>query len=72
MSAFKQQVKDTHYLGYSIQPVEFIYRNNIPFIEANVIKYVMRHRDKNGIEDLRKAIHYIEMLIEMETDNDEV
>lgn len=49
-----------------IQPVEFIYRNNIPFCEANVIKYVCRWRKKNGIEDINKAIHYLELLKQLE------
>ena len=55
-----------HYKWFAIQPIEFIHVNNIPYIEANVIKYVCRHKHKNGVEDLKKAIHYLEMLIEME------
>lgn len=51
-----------HY-DYSIQPVDFIMANDIPFCEGNVIKYVCRHRLKNGIEDLKKARHYIDILI---------
>jgi len=54
---------NNHYNGV-IQPVEFIVANDIPFREGNIIKYVYRHRKKNGIEDLRKARHYIDMLIE--------
>ena len=65
-SALSTQPGGTHYKGYAIQPVEFIAKNNIPFIDGNIIKYVVRHRDKNGIEDLEKAKHYIEMLIEFE------
>jgi len=65
-SALDRQPGGSHYKSYAIQPVEFIAKNNIPFIEGNIIKYVVRHRDKNGIEDLEKAKHYIEMLIEFE------
>jgi len=63
-----KQIGGDHYKGYKIQPVEFIHANNIPFLEANVIKYVMRHKDKNGLEDLQKAKHYIDLLIQLEYD----
>lgn len=58
------QVGGSHYQKYVIQPIEFIVKNNIPFLEANVIKYIVRYKDKNGLEDLNKAKHYLEMLIE--------
>lgn len=61
-----KQEGGTHYKDYIIQPIEFIYANNIPFIEGNVIKYVMRHRYKNGLQDLLKAKHYIDLLIDFE------
>ena len=67
MSAYKTQVDGDHYRKYVIQPTEFIIRNQIPFAEANVIKYVVRWRDKGGLSDLRKAQHYLDMLIELET-----
>jgi hypothetical protein len=57
------QVGGGHYKKYTIQPTEFCIKNNIPFAEGCVIKYVTRWRDKNGIQDLEKAKHYIEMLI---------
>lgn len=60
------QIGGDHYKSYKIQPVEFIHANEIPFLEANVIKYIMRHKDKNGIEDLQKAKHYIDLLIDLE------
>jgi len=47
-----------------IQPIDYIVENEIPYREANIIKYVSRHKAKNGIEDLRKARHYLDMLIE--------
>ena len=62
----EKQVGGNHYKGFVIQPVEFIYKNNIPFVEGNIIKYVCRHREKNGIQDLQKARQYLDMLIELE------
>lgn len=56
-----------YYADYEIEPVDFIHANNIGFIEGNVIKYVSRWRRKDGVDDLRKARTYIDMLIEMET-----
>lgn len=60
---WKIQVGGGHYKKYKIQPTEFCIKNNIPFAEGCVIKYITRWRDKNGIQDLEKAKHYIEMLI---------
>jgi hypothetical protein len=60
------QVGGDHYTKLKIQPIEYIHANNIPFPEGNVIKYVTRWRDKNGIKDLEKAKHYIDLLIELE------
>ena len=52
-----------HY-DYNIQPVDFILANDIPFCEGNVIKYVCRWKLKNGVDDLLKAKHYLQMLID--------
>ena len=60
------QVGGSHYNRYAIQPTEFIHKNEIPFIEGNIIKYIIRHRHKNGLEDLKKARHYIDLLIEFD------
>jgi hypothetical protein len=60
------QVGGGHYKKYAIQPSEFIHRNGIGFLEGNVLKYTIRHRDKNGAEDIRKAIHYLQLLLEWE------
>ena len=57
------QVGGNHYQKYKIKPVEFLMKNNVPYVEGNVIKYVMRFRDKNGLEDLLKARQYLDMLI---------
>ena len=53
----------THY-DYNIQPVDFILANDIPFCEGNVIKYICRWKLKNGRQDLEKAKHYIQMLLD--------
>jgi Protein of unknwon function (DUF3310) len=60
------QVGGAHYKTLVIQPIEFIVKNNIPFIEGNIIKYVCRHKYKNGVQDLDKAIHYINLLKQLE------
>lgn len=67
MKALDKQEGGSHYKDLPIQPVEYIYKNNIGYFEGNVIKYVSRWRSKNGIQDLEKAKHYIELLIEMES-----
>jgi len=61
---FKTQVGGSHYRDNFpfCQPSEFFARNKIPFIPANVCKYVLRHAQKGGIEDLKKAKHYLEMI----------
>lgn len=64
MRALDTQEGGSHYKDLPIQPIEFIVANNIPFREGSVIKYVCRHRDKNGKEDIKKAIHYLTMLLE--------
>lgn len=68
-NALEKQEGGSHYKGYSIQPIEYIHANNIPFAEGSVIKYVTRWRDKNGVADLKKAIHFLELLIELESRN---
>lgn len=61
--ATQKQVGGTHY-DMPIQPIEFIVKNDIPYREGNAIKYICRHSKKNGAEDIRKAIHYLEMILE--------
>jgi len=72
VSALKEQVGGGHYKDMVIQPVEFIHRNRIGYMEGNAIKYLCRWRSKNGIEDLKKAKHYIELLIALESKQEEV
>lgn len=62
----EKQVGGTHYKT-TIQPWDYIAANNIGYFEGNVIKYVSRWRQKNGVEDLKKAVHYLQKLIELET-----
>ena len=64
--ALDVQIGGGHYKGMKIQPVEYIHANNIPFIEGAVIKYVSRWRTKGGIEDVKKARHFLDLLIELE------
>jgi len=59
------QVAGSHY-QLPIEPIDYIFENGLGYMEGNVIKYVTRHGSKNGEQDLRKAIHYLEMLIERE------
>ena len=61
-----KQVSGKHYKDKEIQPWDYIYANNLGYFEGNCVKYVSRWRDKGGIADLQKAIHYLEKLIELE------
>lgn len=69
-SALERQVGGGHYKDMKIQPLEYCHANNIGKIEGDVIAYVSRWRKKNGIEDLRKAIHELEILIQLETEQE--
>ena len=60
----KENVSPDYYARYDIEPISFIMRNNIPYAEGNVIKYVLRHDMKGGREDIDKAIRYLEMIKE--------
>ncbi len=66
----KKQVGGKHYKQFKIQPVEFIHANDIPYIEGCAIKYICRHKEKNGKEDIQKAIHYLNILMELEYPNE--
>ena len=67
VSALDKQVSGNHYKDKGIQPIVYIHANNLGFCEGNVVKYVTRWREKGGEADLRKAIHYLELLIQLET-----
>jgi hypothetical protein len=58
-----------YYNKYAIEPLDFIHANNITFIEGNIIKYICRWRNKNGIEDLEKALTYLQYLLDKEKQN---
>lgn len=59
-----KQVAGTHYNKWAIQPLEYTMKNKLGYCEGSVIKYITRHRDKGGLEDLKKAKHFIELLAE--------
>jgi Protein of unknwon function (DUF3310) len=63
-NALQKQVGGSHYRDLPIQPIAYIFANGLGFAEGNVVKYVTRWRVKNGIEDLKKAQHYLELLIQ--------
>tara|TARA_R110000796_G_scaffold19112_10_gene57404 strand:- start:2605 stop:2838 length:234 start_codon:yes stop_codon:yes gene_type:complete len=65
-SAMDVQVGGTHYQMGGIQPIEYIHANNLPFIEASIVKYISRWRNKGGMQDLEKIKHYVDLLIELE------
>ena len=65
MSALDTQIGGTHYKKFAIEPIEFIHRNGIGFCEGNAIKYLVRWREKGGKQDLLKARHYIDLLLEL-------
>lgn len=67
MTALSTQVGGEHYKNLAIQPIEYAMRNGLDSCQHNVVKYVTRFRDKGGVKDLEKAIHYLELLIEFET-----
>lgn len=67
MSALGNQIGGNHYKDRGIQPIEYIIKNKIGFCEGNVIKYITRWRYKNGVQDLIKAKHYLEFILEFNT-----
>jgi len=71
VSALEQQIGGTHYKDMPIQPAEYNQKNGLGFIEGSVVKYVSRLKNKNGIQDLKKARHFLDLLIEMESKPEE-
>lgn len=61
-NAWDKQVGGDHYKQYAIQPAQFALANGLDYAQSNAIKYIVRHKDKNGVQDLDKAIHYVELL----------
>ena len=66
------QIDGNHYKQFKIQPVEFIYANGLGYMEGNVIKYVCRHHFKNGKQDLLKARHYIDIMLQLDYPDDPI
>lgn len=60
----------SHYKDKKIQPIEYITANNLDFCQGNIVKYVTRHKDKNGAEDIRKVIHYAQFILKFEYGED--
>ena len=60
----EKQIGGSHYKDCAIQPVDYIVENKLDFLEGNMVKYITRHKTKNGIEDIRKVIHYAELILE--------
>jgi hypothetical protein len=67
MRANDVQVGGNHYKDNAIQPWDYIVANNLGYLEGNVVKYITRWRQKGGVDDLRKVVHYAEKLIEVAT-----
>ena len=59
------QIGGDHYKEKSIQPWDFIAANQLGYFEGHIVKYVSRWQDKGGINDLKKARHYLDKLIEL-------
>ena len=70
-NALDVQVGGGHYKDMPIQPLEFCQKNKLPFCESNVVKYVCRHRAKGGKQDILKAIHNLQVILQLEySEND--
>jgi hypothetical protein len=65
-NALDVQVGGDHYKKYKIQPVEYLAANGIEFMPGCAIKYLSRYRDKGGAEDVRKALHFCKLILELE------
>ena len=63
-NATSKQIGGDHYKNCAIQPIDYIVKNNLDFLEGNIVKYITRHKTKNGIEDIKKVIHYAELILE--------
>ena len=63
-----KQIGGKHYRNMKIQPEEFVNENKLLFAEGNAIKYICRHQNKGKADDIKKAIHYLEMILERDYD----
>lgn len=64
--ALATQVAGSHYKGLKIQPVEYINANDLDFLQGNVVKYITRHKHKGKAEDVRKALHFCQLILELQ------
>tara|TARA_R100000458_G_C8223433_1_gene207131 strand:- start:598 stop:813 length:216 start_codon:yes stop_codon:yes gene_type:complete len=65
MGSFNEQVGGDHYRGMAVGVAEFAMLNKLSYLQGNVIKYTVRDKD-NKIQDYQKAVHCLQMLIELE------
>ena len=72
MSVYKKQVGGNHYRNMVVQPSEFVNKNRLLFAEASAIKYICRHAAKGKEQDIHKAIHYLEMILERDYEDTKV
>ena len=70
MNPYDKQIAGSHYQGFKIQPSKFVIENNMLFPEGCVIKYIGRHQSKGKRQNIEKAIHYLEMILERDYDAD--
>ena len=70
MSVWKKQIGGNHYKKYKLQPSQFVTENKLLYPEGCIIKYVIRHQDKGGKQDLEKAKHMIDMIIERDYEDE--
>mgnify|MGYP001192106566 CR=1 FL=1 len=65
-NATSKQIGGDHYKNCAIQPIDYIVKNNLDFLEGNVVKYITRHKTKGeGRKDIEKVIHYAELILEL-------
>jgi len=64
VKAKDKQVGGNHYKDMPIQPIDYIMKNGLGFCEGNIVKYITRYNSKGGVEDIEKALHYCELLLE--------
>ena len=70
-NALDVQVGGGHYKDLAIQPVEYCMKNNLNYCQSNIVKYATRYKGKNGLEDLKKIKHYVDLIIELEYGDEE-
>jgi hypothetical protein len=66
LKSLETQEGGTHYQGFVIQPAEYIVKNKLPWLEGNIVKYASRHKNKNGAQDIKKAIQCLKIILEIE------